>query len=154
MKIRLRKRPSTSLNPQVRRLVVSSSARANGTFWRRNLLCLAGVIFVLTASIGLGWSRWLAVKDIPPLPPAKTFAPWENSPWDGSVPLVKAHILRFVNDPNAIILSDWSLIATSPGGIHECCVTARGKNVFNATISKRLLVTFSDHAVLSITPPL
>jgi hypothetical protein len=153
MKIHLRKRASTSLNPQVRRLVVSSPARANGTFWRRNLLCLAGVIFVLAASVGLGWSRWLAVKDIPPLPPARPIERWQNSPWDGSVPIVKDHFLRYAHDPVAMEFVEWSPVYTSPNGSHEVRVVVRSKNPFGATIRKQFFVKYTDSAVSSTTPP-
>lgn len=158
MKIRVRRHKSRALNPQIQRIVVSRSTSSNTQFWRRVLAGFAFTVFVIGGAVCVGWSNWLALKDIPNLPPSRSHAQiepvqrWQNSPWDGSVPIVKEYFLRTAHDPDAMEFVEWSPVYNSPQGQHSVRVAVRGKNMVGAKILKQYIVAYNDKVVLSTTP--
>lgn len=153
MKIRLAQQTAT-LNPHVQRIVVSREGRSNGTFWLRIFAVFGAVALILGACFGIGWSNWLSVKDTPayqprPIPQSER---WQNSQWDGSVPIVKEYFLRTAHDPDAMEFVEWSKVYDSPKGHHEVQVSVRGKNMAGAKILKRYIVKYNQQSVLSVDP--
>lgn len=153
MQVRIRKAASRILNQQAKRIVVSRPARSNTEFWRRVIGGLACVALILAVGIGVGWSNWLEIKDRPAQPAAKRIERWQNSPLDGSVPIVKEYLRRTAHDPDAMEFEQWSPVYNSPQGHHEVRVEVRGKNMAGAKILKRYTVKYNEQSVLSVDPP-
>jgi hypothetical protein len=152
MKIRIRHAATAAqFNPQVRRIQVTRQSHGGGKFLLNAAGVVAVVLFILALCFGWGWSRWLSVKNMPQAPAPKYAAAWENSPWDGSVPLVKKHMLRCVDDPDSLRFESWSRVESwdKENGTYRVFVDARGKNAFGAYILTRWVVVFDTSNVRS-----
>ncbi len=113
------------------------------------------ILLILAGCFAVGWMNWIKLQDEPvrekpaadPLP-----QPWENSRWDGAVPIVRDYIMRNANDPSSIEFVEWSKVYDSPAGHHEVRVRMRGKNAYGAKVLTEAIVKFSNMEVLKITP--